>query len=297
MIHRGCFHRLILIGLAVWPGLSLPRAESPTSLPSAEDVIARVVERAKKKNERNLSDDYACTKLSVREELDAKGKVKDREEKISEVAWLGGIPRARLVKVNGRTLSDQERKQEAEREKKARREFSEAKPGEEDEKQENHSLTELLARFVFTTERRESLNGRKTLVLSFRPKHQELPSGKITDRVLNRLAGTVWVDEEEAEFVKVDVHLGERVTLWGGLLGALENFRLSLAWIRVADGVWLHQSATTLIEGRKVLSPMRYRITDQSTNFHRVSPNSFQPSPEVRSGQPAGKPRGGSAGK
>ncbi len=263
----------------LWAGLSagIAAAVAATAdLPLAADVIAKIIERDKKVGGQKKYDGFAWRKTSVREELDTKGQVKSREEKVYDVIWRDGAPSNRLAQINGRALSEKEQMETAPNERKAGRAFTGAKPAKDDDKKEGHSLAELLARFQFQPEKRELLNGRRTLVFGFQPQ-SPAASSTIMDRVLNKLAGTVWIDEDDFEFARVEVHLTERVTLWGGLLAALDTFSLSLRWVRSDEGVWLNQSATTLLEGRQFVSAMRYRVTDRSSQFRRVAKDDPKP--------------------
>ena len=81
----------------------------------------------------------------------------------------------------------------------------------------------------------------------------DVPVKQMTDKVLNRLSGVVWVDETEFEVVKLDVHLTEKVSMWGGLLGSMETFQMSLLRARSQEGVWFNQSFNLALEGRRLL--------------------------------------------
>ena len=44
---------------------------------------------------------------------------------------------------------------------------------------------------------------------------------QITDEFINHAAGRVWVDEQDYAMVKADLHLTDRVNVFGGLVGAV----------------------------------------------------------------------------
>jgi hypothetical protein len=114
------------------------------------------------------------------------------------------------------------------------------------------------------------LRGRKTYVLTFEPKN-DLPVKKLADRFLNQIAGTVWIDAEDFEIARAEIHLKSEVTLWGGVIGTLRHCRFTLERTRLPDGVWFNSSSHGIFEGRKLLEPMLIRTHSESTNFHPAS--------------------------
>ena len=62
---------------------------------------------------------------------------------------------------------------------------------------------ELVERFNFNVARREWIDGRSTLVMTFAAK-ATAPEDSIEDKIYKHVFGTVWVDEEEAELTKLD---------------------------------------------------------------------------------------------
>jgi hypothetical protein len=84
------------------------------------------------------------------------------------------------------------------------------------------------------------------------------------------MAGTIWVDEEESEVARLKVGLTEAISLgWFGMVGSLKQCDFSLENQRVGEGVWLKAKQTILIAGRKVVSAMRYRSTEEEYGFRK----------------------------
>ena len=78
---------------------SLIRAQS---LPSADELVQKAVARAQDCEERTSRTGYTYTKVTIIEELDSAGKVKERKEKVYEVSLRDGCSYVKLVEVNGR---------------------------------------------------------------------------------------------------------------------------------------------------------------------------------------------------
>src|SRR6185436_18973891 len=198
-----------------------------------------------------------------------KGAVKERREKQYEVILVAGWPYSKLVKFNGGPLSERQARQEEERERKAREQFNRPKKSRGGELM---ALSQdLIDRYAFTVQHREVLNGRPALVLSFRPRNKDLPVKHISDHVLNHLAGKVWVDEDEFDIAKIDLHLDGKLTLWDGILASLERFDLTLVRTRMEQGVWINTFFTSSVEGRKLFDSVRYKTQERSTNYRRAS--------------------------
>jgi hypothetical protein len=129
----------------------------------------------------------------------------------------------------------------------------------------------LLNRYHFEIEQRVVVSNRPTLVLTFKPKAGELPSSSIQDRLLNRMAGKIWVDEEEADTAKLQAGLVEPISLgWFGLLGSLSRCDITLERQRLPDGVWVNTKQALFIQCRKLTATTRFRTTDKCGGFQKV---------------------------
>jgi len=88
---------------------------------------------------------------------------------------------------------------------------------------------------------------------------------------LNRLSGTLWVDEEEAEVLRVEVGLTEDLWLgWFGMVGSLKRFDFKLQRQRLPDGVWVNQDTTLELSGRKVFTSLRHRTLEEFYDFRKI---------------------------
>jgi hypothetical protein len=130
---------------------------------------------------------------------------------------------------------------------------------------------ELLARYQFAVKQRVVLSNRPTLVVTFKPRVADMPSRSVEDKILNRLTGTLWIDEAEADTARVEANLVESVAVgWFGWLGSLTRCELSLTRQRMPDGVWINDRMTLFIQARKLVASERYRLTEESRGFSRA---------------------------
>src|SRR5262249_3939921 len=98
-LRRGLWLALILwvitaLGLSAWAA-----GAAGDISPSADELIQRAVEHCGGTTAKRKSA-FAYTKVSVVEELDSLGNVKERKEKVYEVSCKTGKTYARLVEVN-----------------------------------------------------------------------------------------------------------------------------------------------------------------------------------------------------
>jgi len=216
--------------------------------------------------------DYGYRKRTLVERFDASGRVTSTEDKLYEVRFTGGLPLNRLLKIQGRDLTPDELAEQQRREERFQQKISSMDPKQMAARKEGLISGELLGHYQFAVKKRVVLNGRPTLVLAFRPKEGELESNTLRDKVLNRIEGTLWVDEQEAETAKVAARLTETISLgWFGLLGSVSRCEFALDRQRMADGAWVNLRQDWSIQCRRLTTPMRFRITETSSGFYPIA--------------------------
>src|ERR1043166_3704133 len=100
-----------------WPGLpalvlllgTLLAARADTTL-TADELVQKAVARAQQSENRTDTPDFQYTKVTLTEELDGAGKVKERKQKVYDVAVRDGLPCAQLLEVNGRAPTTDDRR-------------------------------------------------------------------------------------------------------------------------------------------------------------------------------------------
>jgi hypothetical protein len=118
-------------------------------------------------------------------------------------------------------------------------------------KKEDLLNPDLIKRYKITITGRETINGRPALIVDFKPASDNLPILNIKDRFLNCVAGRAWVDEGDCVLEKVDLHLTQKVSVLGGLVGTVSKFTLSFDRERTPDGYWFTRSLDWHVEARE----------------------------------------------
>jgi hypothetical protein len=259
---------LLLFGLLSVGGMSRG-ACAAESLPAASNLLHRVIERARAVAQAGETNLYTYDKKSVTEELDEEERVVKSTEKLYRVELIGGLPFPRLVKIQGRDLSAKELEKENQREKAFRERVSRVDMNKKARRKEGLATPELIERFDFRVVRREEIEGRATLMMTFTPRTQA-PDKTMEDKIFGRVFGTVWVDEQEAEVTKLDAGVRGPVPLgWFGAVGSLHKFQATLERARMPDGVWVNRKSSFWIAARKLLSTLRTRTTEVSNGFKK----------------------------
>ncbi len=238
-------------------------------LPEPAALLKRVQVRMEALSAETTTNRYFYTRTNVVEELDTDGDLKKRSEKTYLVELVQGLPRSRLIALDGRALPESEQKWRNAEEKKLQRSFTPEGSG-DDKKAKAWLTDDLLERFIFAVTARTNVQGRAVLIMTFKPV-PEAPVKSMVDRIVSNMAGELWIDEAEAEIARIDLGMGQPVKFWGGLLGQIDRFNWTMHRIRSADGIWFNQLSTGLFQVRKLFTTTRYKLFEESFNF-RATP-------------------------
>jgi hypothetical protein len=224
-------------------------------LPDIKQLLSDLQENQKQIE--SLVDQYSCTENEEVRVLDKRGQVKKTIVKEYEDFYLGGELVRRVVKKDGRPLSPGEQKKEDGRIEKRIREY-ETKKGEEGEhagkrKKEAKDVSAFLRMSNFTHPRWEEYRHHNVIALDFVPNLDYRPQDKLED-LFHKLAGTLWVDDQAREVVRLEAHLSETFKLAGGLLASIrKGASLVIEQARMNNEVWLPTSVEMHFPARVLL--------------------------------------------
>ena len=261
----------ILFLLAVASGLSPTLAVQTNDLPPLAELLQRAVARAKVEdaNDVQFGRHYHYIRTRLTEFRNDQGELKKREEKRSDegVALDAKAPpplpaamtnppvvAKSVVKPVGKGAAVSDTHSNVRGKAVAMNDFSGS----------------LLDRFDVTLVGRETNHGRATFIVDFAPKKMKLPEHTLKDKFINKAAGRVWLDAEDAAAVKAEMHLTERVTVLGGLVGAVWKFNYSFDRGRTPEGWWYARQVDWHLEGREVFLNRIVDYHEQKTNVTKV---------------------------
>ena len=281
---RSASASLLLLFLAARPAVaaspSAPNATSTNSLPTADFLVQRVVERSAWNEEKQIRNLYSFVRRHITDELNDKGQLKERKDQLYEVTPIGGVSHSKLVLKDGKPLSAKEEKSEAEKEKKAWA-ASTAGLKQPITPDKGRSINQdLVQRFRFEVVGEEVIAGRRTYALTMEPKSAKLPVHELQDHFFNKLGGRVWIDAQDYEVAKAEIALREKVPVVLNLIGAINKFAIHFRKRRLPEGVWLTDRSWVDMETRKLMIHSHVNHILEWRDFKAVGPipTNFVPS-------------------
>jgi hypothetical protein len=180
-----------------------------------------------------IRENYAGSQSEEETEFEGSGKVKKHEVNEYTFFYLDGQEITTLVKKDGKPLSDAEQKKENEKTQKhieehqkreAKKEAKEEKAKEEgkDNEGDEPGIEVFLRACQFVNPRRERFRGQDVLVFDFEP-NPEFKPHKLVERVVQKLAGVVWVDERAHDVARLEAYFVGDMKIGGGLLANLQK--------------------------------------------------------------------------
>ena len=225
----------------------------------------------------DLRQAYTCHLSEEQDKTDSDGNVKSRELKDYDVFYVGREAALHLLAKDGQPLTgsdkrdaddkfnkkyDKLRKKQAELAADSRKQ---QKKEEEDEAQ----LSDFLRAERFTNPRREAFRGHEVIAFDVSGNPDYKPQKRI-DSILQKLAGTMWVDEQAREIVRLEARFAESVKIGGGLVASLSkgsNFVFEQQ--KINDEVWLPSYAEVHFSGRIVFVKLKQNFVDRFTDYRK----------------------------
>ena len=269
----------LLLFLAV--PLSLPAQEAPAppppeahsqpaSVPPAEEIIPRVRDHQKQLEERRKN--YICNLDEETQKLDGHDAVKKTEIKGYEMFFVDGQPILRQVSNDSKPLHAKEQRKEQEKVDKQIKQAHE-RAGKRARNQEDPNalgIKQFLAASRFTNARYDSFKGQRVLAYDFEPNRDFEPHTR-AESLANKLSGTVWIDPDALEIVRLDARVTENFNVAGGLLGSLKRGSAVVFEQEHVNGeVWLPSFADFNVGARLwLVSSLHERVIDRFSNYRK----------------------------
>jgi hypothetical protein len=224
-----------------------------------------------------LMKEYTCHLASEEDKVDGKGQVTSKTVKEFEVFYVAGDEVRRQVAKDGKALSADEKKKEAERfnkefeklQKRAAELAADPKKQKKEEEQQDAQLSDFLRTLRFTNARRERFRGQEVIAVDFGPNPEYKPK-KAIEGIIQKLAGVVWIDEKAKDVARLEAHFGDSAKVGLGILGAVEkgsNFVFEQS--RINDEVWLPSYAEVHVAGRFLVVKLKANEIDRYTDYKK----------------------------
>ena len=240
----------------------MPLALSLLSILAVERLTdpGEIVKRLATADRRNreVSRQYTFVQRSEERELDAQGRVQKTESKTVDVSYLYGRPYSRVVARNDKPLPPAEIAKEEEKFRKEsvhRRLESESdrrKLVERDTRRREEfrkMIDEVGKAYYLKLEGLEKIDSRDVYRIAATPRpdyDRILPPYSL----LKNMKGTMWIDTEEFQMVKVDAEVVGTLSVGLFLVRVSEGTKLHFEQTRVNGEVWMPKYAASKIDGR-----------------------------------------------
>lgn len=243
---------LLLARAGIVAAQSPPETAAARPLPEMREFLDHVRENLR--SDDTLIADYTFTEKNTEMRLDSKGGVKKTKTATYEVYPSEGPGKMyrRLVARDGKPLDEKElaaedKEQEARAERRRLRRENET-PADRDKrlakdeaekKKEREIVEELFRMDELVLERREPIDGRSTILISFKPRPGYKPASEDA-QALQKLAGRAWMDEENYQLVKLEATLLDSLGVGPGRLIRLQKgAQAVLVRRRINNEIWL----------------------------------------------------------
>ena len=264
-------------------------------LPDIADLL-KAVEKNQKAIEK-LVEQYTCDKTQTEFEIDSHGAMKQKSTKQYEVFYLGGDELDRLIAKDGRPLSPDEKRHENERLQKRVQEYEKkqvkadnlADSRQEVNRQEirrdrdDVQVSDFLRMDRFTNPRRETFRGHEVIVFDFEPNPTYRPSTTV-ERLLHGFEGSVWIDEQAQDVVRLEAYLTSAFKMAGGLFASLQKgSAFTFEQAKINEEVWLPSYLEAHVNAKLLLvKGLSGNFTERYSNYQKFHVESVTQTGTVR---------------
>ena len=218
--------------------------EPARPLPDTASFIEEV--RQNLRSDRVLLEQYTFTEKRIEQRLDGKGAVKKTKTETFEVypSLEPGKMYRRLVSRDGvplseKELAEQDRRQEERIAKAERRRAEEDK----DRREEERVVAELPQIYDVELVGRETMDDRPVILVRFAP-HPGYKAVTEGGKLLQKVAGRAWIDEEDRQLVRVEANLLDSLGVGPAGVVRLQKGATSYFHRRKINGeIWLPSDA------------------------------------------------------
>ncbi len=228
---------LILCSAALTCGSqNVPANRGP--IPDPATLMKQVEDHQRKLDQ--TRENYTYREITVIHELDKNGNVKKTQSEEDDVFFVNSHEIDRKVKKDGKDLSSEEQKKEQERVMKEVDKAQKTPPGQSTDKNDV-SISKLLTIMKVSNPRREVLDGRSTFAFDFIGDPHAQTHG-MAENASKKLAGTIWIDEQDREVRRLIARFDDNFHLGFGLFSVGKGSNFTFDQKLVNNQLWLPTS-------------------------------------------------------
>jgi hypothetical protein len=274
------------------PAFAAPQAAAQVSAPQSENAAAHPepdsrplpdipkLLRDVNKNQRMLEQIrklYTCHLSEEEDKLDSNGQVKSTSVKEYDVFYVGDDEVRHLLAKDGKPLSSGEQKKEDDHfnkefdklKKKQVELANDPKKQAKQDEEEEAQLSDFLRAERFTNPRREVYRGKEVIAFDFAA-NPEYKAKKEIDRIIQKISGVLWVDEDAREIARLEARVDEPVKFGAGILASLHpGSTLIFEQEKVNEEVWMPSYMEVHVDARIVVLKFRENAVDRYSEYKK----------------------------
>jgi hypothetical protein len=256
---------------------ALARGQTTDSSPSAPtpaaDVATLMHQVLENQNQIDkLRENYACRDTREVEALDKHGHVQKTTKSVYQISFFGGHQIQRLIRINGEPLDPKAQKKEDERIRKAIGKYErEQNSGKQIEQRKKAELTiqDFLKADRFSHRRRETIDGRQVIAFDFEANPAFKAKTRV-EKVAQSLAGTIWIDAEAHEVVRLEARFAKSFKVgWGLVASVHRGTAVAFEQTLVHNQIWLPTYAESHVSVRALFFHLRQNQTDRYSDYRQ----------------------------
>ncbi|MCY7345621.1 MAG: hypothetical protein LH614_05305 [Pyrinomonadaceae bacterium] len=214
-------------------------------------------------------ENYSYVEEITDREFDKNGNLRITKVETFEVSNFKGKLISRLIARNGKPLSDKnQEKQDQDVQKEV-----EKMERNQDIKNQEPSIAEILRASNLVNPRRERFKGREVIVFDFEPNPNLTLPPKADDlQLFSKLLGTVWIDEKDKQVARIEAKLNENIKIGGVVVVIKKGAYLVSEQARFDDEVWLPSVSDVNISIRILLvQNIKINQVSKYTNYKKFT--------------------------
>jgi hypothetical protein len=286
-VNRG----VLLVPFLLWGLVYQSRAAESLDAP---EIVQRSVQ--------NTNADWAAAPQFHYIERDVITKGGKRTEQTYRVFLIEGSPYHQLIAIDGQELSssqaaDQQRRLRQEinrRQKETPAQRTKRIAAYRNQRRQDHELMQQMAKaFRFQLTGQDMVNGRRCYVLQATPLAGYVPTSRDT-KVLKGMRGTMWIDTEQYQWVKVHAEVFRPVAFGLFIAHVEPGTEFTLEHEPIEGNIWLPSHFTTRVRANVLFFSRRSTEDDTFTDYRRGGAATNAPSTAAISRVPSdlGRPSG-----
>ena len=220
---------------------------------------------------------YTCHLSEEEDKTDSDGNVKSRTVKDYDVFYIGDEEVLHLLAKDGKPLEGDEKQKEDDRfnkkydelKKKQAELAADPKKQAKKEEQDEAQLSDFLRAETFTNPRRVMFRDQEVIAFDFAGNPDYKPKKEI-DRIIQKLVGVMWVDEQAREIARLEAHFAESAKVGAGLLASVhKGSNFAFEQEKINNEVWLPSYAEVHLSARIVFVNLKQNFIDRYSDYKK----------------------------